>query len=128
MVPCGKMDWPEACIVDEAPLLVLAAKAGRADLVSLLLEHGARVDDPATFWAQMHVTDEDGREFRATNALIIAARLGHREVVKLLIEAGANVKASISDFRPQPKKTPLGEAVLGGHQRTIDLLKAHGAE
>ena len=61
---------------DGKPLLVVAAEAGYADLVELLLGRGAPIDDAGT---------EESR----TGALGFAALEGHAEVVDLLLAHGA---------------------------------------
>jgi ankyrin repeat protein len=98
--------------------LIMAAAAGQADAVTLLLEHGADID---------LVIDGD------ENALIQAAGSGHLEVVKLLVARGANVNASVrveSMFDGKPRtedRTPLGMAKRGRHAAVVAFLQSAGA-
>ena len=131
---CERDFW-DASITDYTwvPVLVLAAKAGRADLVSALLEHGADVDATAYYEAEIHITRDDLYEYPVTNALAIAARKGYTDVVEALIEAGADVKYVIGITKPHDvtngagHTTPLKQAERGHHQDIINILKAQGA-
>ncbi len=64
--------------------LVRASQAGRADVVRLLLEHGANVNG----------TTQDRYE---DTALMWASWSGHTEIVGILLEHGADVDAESSD-------------------------------
>ncbi len=110
--------------VEDAPVLVLAAMAGRADLVSLLLEHGADVDAPAIKRDYPHIVVDELMDMPRTNPLIVAARKGHLDVVRVLIEAGADVNPEMFMW----DKTALKDAKRGGNQHIVELLKAHGAK
>ena len=71
-------DAPEktaARIADTA--LLMAAEAGRADLVAFALEHGADIES------------RDRRPRRST-ALVLAVEGGHLSVVRLLLAEGAD--------------------------------------
>lgn len=89
--------------------LMCAAVAGRTDVVSLLLQHGAKVD----------ATDEYGH-----TALSWTVTKGDfEETAKELIQAGADVsKADGGQF------TPLMRAALMDHPRCFALLLEHGAD
>src|SRR5690606_8985897 len=65
--------------------LMEAARAGSADMVRLLLEHGAVVDQREPHYQQ--------------TALMLAVRSGARAAVDLLLEAGADVNAQ---SKPEP--------------------------
>ena len=60
--------------------LILAAKSGHYEMVTLLIESGANVDD----------TRSDGY-----TALMCAAQNGHSECTKLFINAGASVNTLV---------------------------------
>lgn len=106
--------WPEAegpggtICVEYAPALVLAAKTGRADLVTILLGHGARIDANAYHMAHIHITDDDLYPFDSTDALSIATRMGHLEVIRILLKAKAHGGS------PGESSEPLQQAVSGG--------------
>ncbi len=80
-----------------------AVWAGHAEIVTLLLEHGAEVN----------VTNADGR-----TPLIVAAGLGRAAIVDRLIEAGAD--KSVKD---KEDKTALDWAEARDHTRIVKLLK-----
>jgi ankyrin repeat protein len=86
--------------------LIVAATAGRDEVVQYLLASGA---------------DKDARDGRRYPALNYAAYLGHAKVVSLLIAAGADVNARRSN-------SPLEEAVSGGHIEAARLLLEAGAK
>eukprot|EP00919_Chromeraceae_sp_WS-2016_P076683 GHVR01181291.1.p1 GENE.GHVR01181291.1~~GHVR01181291.1.p1 ORF type:complete len:116 (+),score=10.79 GHVR01181291.1:256-603(+) len=67
--------------------LVRASMRGDLDMVKLLIEKGANIDDISYF------THEDG-----ATALIFASTHGHVEIVKLLIEEGADVNFAQHDL------------------------------
>ncbi|XP_023224750.1 ankyrin-1-like [Centruroides sculpturatus] len=86
--------------------LHVAAEHGYADVLKILLEHGADI----------HSKNEDEE-----TALHLAAQSGHRNVVKLLLETNK----SIVNAEDEEKNTPLHVAALKGHQKVvIDLLYA----
>jgi ankyrin repeat protein len=98
--------------------LIMAAGAGHVDVVSLLLDRGASIDQ---------IVPED------ENALIQASASGHLNVVKLLVAHGAdvNARAEATKWRGnQPTvewRTALGMARRGGHKEVADFLLASGA-
>ena len=110
------MPYPKQ-LGDAVPLLVLAARAGRADLVALLLEYGARADKAAIELAILYVTDDEYQEVPSTNALAVTARKACRDIVELLLKVGAKARAEVGST------TPLKEAEIGGHKGIIKLLK-----
>jgi len=81
--------------------LVVAAQAGRLEVVELLLAVGVDV----------HVHSD--------MALIEAACYGHVEVVKLLLAAGAYIHAW--------GDAALKEAIIGRHAEVVEVLRAAGA-
>lgn len=72
-----------------APLLVAAAGLGRADMVAVLLEHGAVLRKHAHYWAYMHITLDEEQRCSAGNALDAATANGHQDVINLLKAHGA---------------------------------------
>ncbi len=86
-----------------------AAAAGRhAEMVKLLIEHGAPVNARQHGgWAPLHA----------------AAQNGDVEMAKMLVEAGADVLA-----RATNNQMPLDLALTKGHQAMVDYLEANGAK
>ncbi len=107
----------------ELPLIALAAREGRSNVVELLGEYGANPEDLCS--------DEPGG--RGTTALGLAAFSGRKESVLSLIELGARVEPKVEwDARP------LYLALLGQvnaedrsrpsvYTEIADILIAHGA-
>ena len=89
-------------------LLVRAAAKGHADIVLLLLQHGA---------------DPDGTRHDGTSALGEAASEGHLDVVALLLGFGASVNR-----RGGMGATPLYSAVADRHVAVSEFLKRNGAD
>jgi ankyrin repeat protein len=86
-----------------------AAERGNAELIGVLVEHGA----------------DKNRTCQGRTALHIAAELGHLDVVQKLIELRANTRIET----PQGRHTPLHLAVLGGHRDVVsELLEKKGAD
>ncbi len=90
------------------PPLLLASQNGNPDLVRLLVEHGAEVDQ---------------LDSRSKTALIHAAQHGHTEVVSLLIQAGAGV-----NLASQNGRTALIQASQNGHTNAVKVLLRSGAD
>ncbi|KAK7867490.1 hypothetical protein R5R35_004498 [Gryllus longicercus] len=81
---------------------------GHADIVKLLLEHGANLHSRATFtWTPLH----------------LAAHGGHAECVRLLLGCGANT--ATDDVL---KRTPLHWAACGGYVEAVQVLLEAGAD
>ena len=92
---------------DDSPLH-WAARAGRTEVVRLLLAEGAEVD------AQNDIK---------RTALHVAADKGQTDVVKLLVENGSNL-----EIRGAAGQTPLHEAVSSGHYDVAEFLLRKGAD
>ncbi len=124
------------------PALIEAVRAGKRNIVALLLDRGARVNVPAkrdgltaleeatranrSDIAQMLIdagadVDKTGRD--GQTPLMLAAKLGYANIVQLLIEAGAYLNDTDATGR-----TPLTLAQERRHKLTVDLLVAAGAE
>jgi ankyrin repeat protein len=88
--------------------LTQAARLGREEIVSLLLQHGV---------------DVDGEDGDAMTPLMWASWNGHLKVVNLLIKAGSDVNA-----RDKRGDSVLSYAILGKSADVIARLKAAGAK
>ncbi|MCG8625198.1 MAG: ankyrin repeat domain-containing protein, partial [Proteobacteria bacterium] len=128
-VEVDEMNW------SDLPPLVEAVERGDADIVKLLLEHGAKqgIDQAMTdaIWDEhtgiiqmlsehgAQVNDEyyDNRMVEEPN-LVTACRNGNTNIVKLLLEHGAKE----SEYRGWA----LTEAILHKHIKVVDLLIEHG--
>lgn len=93
----------------ETTPLMLAAGLGHIDIVDLLLDHGASVDD---------VTSLD-----SSAPIHLAALHGQSGVVKLLLDAGAPINDRNADGW-----TPLELACKWGHLETAKSLISRGAD
>ena len=82
--------------------LARASMRGHADVVEVLLAHGANV----------HAVDDD--------ALRTASIYGHLAVVEVLLAAGANVHGRDDEA--------LWDASASGHVAVVEVLLAHGAD
>ncbi len=128
-------------VLDEA--LVWAAKSGRADAISLLVESGARVEaDPyrgtALAWAAVNGrvdalvrllelgADPNARgtfggpdHGQGVTALHLAAQAGRADAVRLLLDRGADrtLRDGLHDG------TPAGWAEFGCHPEVVALLR-----
>src|SRR5437867_3024831 len=89
------------------PLLV-AARNGHAEIVRLLIAHGA---------------PPDSANAMGETALYLAAEYGHDDVIKALIAAHASV-----DARAKGNLTPLDVATMYGRFGAVKLLLAAGAD
>lgn len=87
--------------------LMLAVEHGRADILRLLIERGARVNEQRP----------DGE-----TALTLAAWYGRMDVVDILLARGSNVNAETA-----AGETALSLANQEGHQETAELLRKEGA-
>uniref|UniRef100_A0A915IQD2 Uncharacterized protein n=1 Tax=Romanomermis culicivorax TaxID=13658 RepID=A0A915IQD2_ROMCU len=95
--------------------LMEAASAGHADIVKLLIAHGAEMNAQST---NMPGSQSSG----GNTALMYACAGGHVGVVRVLLKAGANVLLCNSNGH-----TPLMEAASAGHIEITQLLIENGA-
>jgi hypothetical protein len=96
--------------VADTPLKA-AIQNGRLDLVQLLLQ------------ARAHVNDHDSRH--ALSSLNLAARSGLLKIVQLLLDAGAEVNESPREFH---QETALQTAARAGSIEIVQLLLSYGAD
>ena len=142
--------FPSDSYVKDIALLMIAASNGDEQMIDLLLERGAGINqrDSEGGTALMYAAQK-GRE-RATDvllqrgaeialqddidgstALTHAARAGHAQVADILLRHGAEVD---QQRRPPPssKHASNGTALLAaagaGHDQTVETLLRHGAE
>ncbi|TGO14098.1 hypothetical protein BTUL_0058g00230 [Botrytis tulipae] len=138
----------ETCIdtncIKEVNMISLLQKAvvcGHANIVKLLLKHGAEIDcrdssnrTPLTIafdFKQYKVAElllEEGAEVNVKTVfdntpLMEASLAGRLDMVKLLLKKGAEI-----DYRGQHNRTPLMNAVLYGQENVVDLLLENDAE
>ena len=85
-----------------------AVSAGQADILSLLIQHGANVD---------------GRDRTGCTPLFLASEKARLDAGKLLLNHGANI-----DARNEFNNTALIYAIPGGNIEFIRMLLEHGAE
>ncbi|GBM44967.1 Ankyrin repeat domain-containing protein 17 [Araneus ventricosus] len=89
--------------------LMFACAAGHVDIVRILLDAGARVEDH----------NENGH-----TPLMEAASAGHVEVAKLLVERGASINTHSNEF----KESALTLACYKGHLEMVRFLLEAGAD
>ncbi|GFU39754.1 ankyrin repeat and KH domain-containing protein 1 [Nephila pilipes] len=89
--------------------LMFACAAGHEDIVRILLDAGARVEDH----------NENGH-----TPLMEAASAGHVEVAKLLVERGASINTHSNEF----KESALTLACYKGHLEMVRFLLEAGAD
>lgn len=123
-----------------ASALYMAAAAGQAQAVALLLDRGAAVDLPDLVLsstplhrASEHAdtaasrllldrgADVNARAAEGWGPLHVAARANQVPSAQLLIERGADV-----NMRTNQGDTPLRYAVFYGNQQVADYLRANG--
>jgi ankyrin repeat protein len=95
--------------------LIWAAACNRTETVAWLLDHGANIDQKATFGGAAHG--------QGITALHMAAQNGHLQVVKLLVERGANRSIKEDLYR----STAESAAVYFGRNEVRDYLRSLGA-
>jgi len=125
----------------EGNLMHVAARAGHANILPLLLEHGANVDDRDATFTPLHQAsfygalecgqylldrgaDIDARDYDGWTPLLMAAYQGDVELVRLLLERGAKTDAH-DDYSG---RTPLHWAVLKRSIQAVRLVLEHGAD
>jgi ankyrin repeat protein len=84
-----------------------AALKGFGNIVSLLLDHGARIDQ---------INSDSG-----ATALYAAASFGRGEVVNLLLDNGAD-----PNLCGPTRKTPLQAAITNGYSEVAERIRNHG--
>ncbi|CAI8021202.1 Putative ankyrin repeat protein MM_0045, partial [Geodia barretti] len=123
--------------------LIVAAREGRTEVVSLLLEAGANTDlqdiKYGLGYSALMMAAREGRtevvsllletgantdlqNMYGDSALMMAARMGRTAVVSLLIEVGAN-----ADLQNKYGDSALTIAVMGGWTEVVSLLLEVGA-
>ncbi|XP_004636880.1 ankyrin repeat domain-containing protein 27 isoform X2 [Octodon degus] len=125
---------------DGSSPLHVAALHGRADLVSLLLKHGANPSARNTNQAvPLHLACQKGhfqvvrclldsktkpnkKDLSGNTPLIYACSGGHHEIAALLLQHGASINAANNKGN-----TALHEAVIEKHVFVVELLLLHGA-
>ncbi|KAL9099816.1 MAG: hypothetical protein Q9163_004739 [Psora crenata] len=97
--------------------IVMAAEEGNLNMVEMLLDKGADIDEIGI----EHPTDEMYREDMGS-ALHRAVNGSHRDVVRFLIEKGANVH-----LKDVLGRTPLDLALARKNNDIVKMLEASGA-
>ena len=119
----------------------VAARAGHASILTLLLEHGADVDDRDATFTPLHQAsfygkfesgrclldrgaDINARDYDGWTPVLMAAYQGHVELAQMLLERGAKPGAR-DNFSG---RTPLHWAVLKRSIQAVRLFLEHGAD
>jgi len=92
--------------------LIWAAVCNRAETVAWLLDHGANINQKATFGGATHG--------QGVTALHMAAQYGCRAVVKLLVEHGADLALKDDLYH----STAIGAAEYFGQEAVRDYLRS----
>ena len=116
-------------------LLMEAAAVGAGNVARLLIQHGARVNDKGALSIASHnrqvevvqiLLQEGARVDQAKSdgatPLFVASEKGHAEVVRVLLKEGARVDQAKSNGA-----TPLFIASQDGHTEVVRLLLKEGA-
>jgi ankyrin repeat protein len=124
----------------EVTPLHVAASAGHSDILSLLIEHGADMNDRnqygdtplhrASWNARLEAgqfllnrgADIDVRDNSNNTALLCATFMVHTEFTRMLLERGAMIDACEGGW------TPLHWAAMKGEIGAVQLLLEHGAD
>ena len=125
--------------------VLAAAIAGSSDLVSLLLDHGAKTSERTSGgWSLLHISaardslalgrrliaaglDPNELALGGLGPLHLAAAYGHTEFANMLMDHGANPSLSPPEDPRWSGNTPLHWAATKGHIATVRLLLARGA-
>ncbi|MGB4191071.1 MAG: ankyrin repeat domain-containing protein [Rickettsiales bacterium] len=105
LIKNGGVDVNIVSISQESPLMI-AAKAGHAEAVKILIAAGA---------------DKEAIDSQGWTALMMAADGGHAEAMKILLEAGANKEAFQTGGH-----TSLMLAAQNGHAEAVKILLEAG--
>lgn len=126
--------------------LLSAAISANDELVSLLLERGAKTTDrTGGGWSLLHISaaknslalgrrmlqaglDPNEIALGGLGPLHLAAAYGHSEFAEMLIENGANPSLRPPEDARWSGYTPLHWAATKGHAATVRVLLAHGAD
>lgn len=98
--------------------LIFAVESGRADVVRLLLDHGADLHQTKRHGGRF------GDEYRGPTALAIAVGRGDLPIVELLLARGA----SVTDVTPVEGLPVVCGAAADGYAAVVRTLLAHGAD
>jgi hypothetical protein len=127
--------------VETADALHLAVDMGKANVVKILLEHGADKNGKDSFGQSLAMTAASnhhadilamlikaGTDINAPNQyritpLAVAAEQGHLDLVNMLVAAGAKVNA-----RDTSGGTALSVAILRGYKEIVEALIAAGTD
>lgn len=107
VLACQHVDLNRGCTLSGATPLHLACYQGNKEVVALLVERGARVNQ----------VNEDG-----SSGLYVACRQGESEVALFLLRHGADV-----NLANQSRRTPLMTACFHNHLEIVKILLDHGA-
>ena len=134
----GEADQVKAALATDASLaldsksLQEAAAKGHADVVRLLLSHGADANGSVPISRTLQNPQQSLRklplhqaagELRQNAVADRKRHAGHLEVIRLLVAAGADLEARAM----RQEVTPLLSATMGGSQATTDELLSLGA-
>jgi hypothetical protein len=128
--------------IDETPMHA-AVKAGHANMLSLLIEHGADIEgqfrstyrrtplNRVALYGRLEVgqclldrgANINARDDLRYTPLINAVARGHVEFARMLLERGA-----VIDAQDIGGKTALHYAAFFGHTQAVQLLLEHGAD
>ncbi|XP_040467705.1 ankyrin repeat and SOCS box protein 3 isoform X1 [Falco naumanni] len=133
---------PNEVTTEATTPLFLAVENGHADIVNLLLQHGANVKGPHCWsgWNSLHQASFQGcteimkillekgaskecKDDFGITPLFVAAQYGKLESLRLLVSHGADVNSQAKD-----KATPLLIAAQEGHVACVELLLSKGAD
>ncbi|KFQ68169.1 Ankyrin repeat and SOCS box protein 3 [Phaethon lepturus] len=133
---------PDEVTTEATTALFLAVENGHADIVKLLLQHGANVKGPHSWsgWNSLHQASFQGcteimkillekgaskecKDDFGITPLFVAAQYGKLESLRLLVSHGADVNCQAKD-----RATPLLIAAQEGHAKCVELLLSKGAD
>ena len=109
---------------DQSPL-IMAVETGDADIVKLLLKHGAKQGIEVIHILSGHGAQVDEIDLPGQPLLVEAVERGDADVVKALLKYGANVdKKNLDGWTALMKASQKGDSKFG----IIELLLKHGAQ